>query len=295
MDISVRTYWTPKEGNSPFEYEDAFCVQNLDGPGAAGYKDTWPGPAGSESSGEESVGRNYLGRFAVADGASESMLSGPWARVLVKVFCRLGWHPVVQGQEGVLEASVGAALNRAYCSWQLWRDQYLRARENRGKPVQWYEEPGLRAGAYATLLGLELAFAGDNEARRSPGFWTAVAAGDSCLFQVRGCQLVKVFPVEKSSEFGSSPPLICSRPGPKQTSFAAVAGQLAVGDRFYLMTDALSAWFLACAERGETPWEILDALENPREFTFEELVEDLRRSKKLRNDDITFIRIEVTG
>lgn len=284
MDISVRTYWTPKEGNSPFEYEDAFCVHTLDGPEAAG----------SESSGEGSVGRNYIARFAVADGASESMLSGPWARVLVKVFCRLGWHPVVQGQEGVLEASVGAALNRAYCSWQLWRDQYLRARENRGKPVQWYEEPGLRAGAYATLLGLELVSAGDDEARCPPGSWTAVAAGDSCLFQVRGCQLVTVFPVEKSSEFGTSPPLICSKPRPKQVPFAAAAGWLAKGDRLYLMTDALAAWFLACAERGETPWRILDALGNPRESMFEELVKDLRRSKKLRNDDITLIRIEVT-
>ena len=64
MQISLRTFWLPKEGNTSDEYEDAF----------------WPREAMTVSSDRF--------RFAVADGATESSFAGSWARLLVRAYCR---------------------------------------------------------------------------------------------------------------------------------------------------------------------------------------------------------------
>ena len=60
------TFWVPKRGSSPQEYEDA----------------VWVGPNG-DSSGELQTSSLAM---SIADGASESMLAGRWARRLVGVF-----------------------------------------------------------------------------------------------------------------------------------------------------------------------------------------------------------------
>ena len=59
----VRTFWVPKRGSSRQEYEDA----------------TWVGPDGN---GNGEIQHQSL-TAAVADGASESLLAGRWARRLV--------------------------------------------------------------------------------------------------------------------------------------------------------------------------------------------------------------------
>src|SRR5688500_10782345 len=64
MQISLRTFWLPKKGNTSEEYEDAF----------------WPREAMNVHSDRF--------RFAVADGATESSFAGSWARLLVRAYCR---------------------------------------------------------------------------------------------------------------------------------------------------------------------------------------------------------------
>src|SRR5690348_3151374 len=66
MLAHASTFWVPKRGSSPEEYEDA----------------AWVGPDGN-SSGD--IQERSL-TAAVADGASESLLAGRWARRLVEVF-----------------------------------------------------------------------------------------------------------------------------------------------------------------------------------------------------------------
>lgn len=56
MELSVRAFWLPKNGNSVEEYEDAFEYSTTDN------------------------------RFAIADGATESSFSGRWAKYLVQGF-----------------------------------------------------------------------------------------------------------------------------------------------------------------------------------------------------------------
>lgn len=74
------------------------------------------------------------------------------------------------------------------------------------------------------------------------------------------------------------------------------SGQWHVGDQFYLMTDALAAWFLSTYERGEKPWlEIAQWYDhaNP-EAGFAAWIAALRSEHRLRNDDVTLIVIKVS-
>src|SRR5262245_4614002 len=97
-----RGFRLPKRGNTPDEYEDALA------------------------------GDPAAGRFAVADGASESAFAGEWARLLAEGFVRAagpweGWLPGARAR---------------------W------AAEAGGRPMAWYEEAKFQEGAFATLLGL---------------------------------------------------------------------------------------------------------------------------------------------
>lgn len=64
-----------------------------------------------------------------------------------------------------------------------------------------------------------------------------------------------------------------------------------MGDRIYLLTDALAHWWLAAVEAGRKPWELVDAALEVRDM--EQLVATLRSNKSLRNDDLTLLRIQL--
>jgi len=278
LDIRAGVLWTPKEGNSEAEYEDAFHPPNL----------------------RDRKGR--ILRFAMADGASEGMLSGPWAKILVRSFCRASPRPTA--------ASLRQVVSRACDSWQTWLAAYLKKREEAGRPVQWWEEQGLATGPFATLLGVAFLLREGTETCR----WDAAAMGDTCLFGVSQDELRVSFPLKSSAEFGSRPVLLSSDPAKNARyldRLVDTGGTAERGDRFYLMTDALSAWFLRQVEAGEKPWERLDSLflepesqdgDAPTpgrgdlvgdETAFRELVLSLRRSGQMRNDDVTLTCIRV--
>jgi hypothetical protein len=260
MQATVIALCLPKAGNRADECEDAL----------------YPA-AGGERAGD-------CLRFAVADGASEALLSGPWAALLAR---RYGRQPV--GDEPA------DWLQLAHARWARWLRRYLRRRERRGRPIQWFEEPGLEAGAFAALLGLTLREAGEAGA----GDWQALALGDSCLFQTRAGALVTGFPAVGSADFGSRPLLLGSRPARNARALDAIAtawGRWQVGDRFYLMTDALAHWWLREHEAGRAPWAQLDRPCGPRRSrSFPRWVETRRRRRELRNDDIALLRIEITA
>ncbi|MDQ3757928.1 MAG: hypothetical protein M3394_08775 [Actinomycetota bacterium] len=216
-------------------------------------------------------------RFALADGASESMLSGLWADLLVRTWCKARRRPLAQ----ILEAA-GAA-------WEVELAAYLEERERSERPVQWFEEPGLDRGAHATLLGLSFTTGGD----QGHGTWHAVSVGDTCLFQVRDDELLSAFPIKSSSEFDSAPKLVPSRPADVGRVLAHVdeeRGDWRQGDIFYLVTDAVGAWFLRSHEEGTPPWRVLDRFARPE--TFPVWVDARRRERTLRNDDATVMRVE---
>jgi hypothetical protein len=208
------------------------------------------------------------GRFAVADGASESSHAGLWARLLVEDFTRglAGWP------DGL------PPLQRR------WSEE-VDPRPG-DPPLPWYLEDRLRQGAFATFLGLAVEPAA--ELNGQAWRWRALAVGDSCLFHVRQGGLLRSFPLEHPAEFTSSPWLVGSRTTMRGVDRAEGDGQ--VGDRLWLMTDALALWFLHECKAGSQPppWQELEALladDGPERFA--DWVEGRRRARALRDDDVT--------
>ncbi|MGB8684612.1 MAG: protein phosphatase 2C domain-containing protein [Candidatus Binatus sp.] len=212
-----------------------------------------------------------LFRLAVADGATETSFSGLWARLLVRAYCKGEFSP--------------GSWSRNFCRL---RKQWLYQCAN--KPLPWYTETKLKQGAYSSLLGLTLKAEGDGR----EGYWHALAIGDSCVFQVRGDSVLAKFPLDRSEQFNNRPILLGSTSGTTEVSFAAfqaTSSRWEAGDSFYLMTDAVAAWFLKGVELGGTSWQIIRDLSTDS-ADFADWVSALRFKGELRNDDVTLVRID---
>lgn len=259
------TFSVPKRGSSPQEYEDA----------------VWVGPDG-DGSGELQASSLTM---AIADGASESLLAGRWARRLVEVF---GTNKATRTRPAFV-----AAYRTAVGEWDDEVAEYMKEREDRGSPIQWYEEPGLAKGAHATILAAQFR---DGRGGRAPT-WSASALGDSCLFQVRDELLYASFPMSDATSFTYQPPLLASRGVDESVlrrHVKVTTCDWERGDSFYLMTDALAAWFLRLNESGGRPWEPLRDMDTlDAELDFADWVEEQRDRDQINNDDTTLVRIDM--
>jgi len=249
----IQAFRVVKGGNSPDECEDAHRQ--------------W-----------RQKGRGQAVRVAVADGATESMLAGLWAETLVETFCR----PSRTG-------SAAAPFVAAQQEWAVKRDTYLRRRVARGNPPKWYEEEGLRRGAFAAFLGAVFTPRGLGR-----GSYTVQAVGDVCAFHLRGTRLLSSYPLTHSSEFGNQPALVASMPSAGQdgaTILQTRRGSWKRGDAFIVASDALSSWLLCAHERGAGPWATVLGISAAS--AFEDLVLTSRREDGMRNDDVAFVRVTV--
>ncbi len=237
--ILCQTLSLPKRGNSAEEYEDAAAVNEP------------------------------CGRFAIADGASESSFAGLWARLLVSEFVNsrtpdlAPWRTWLPSLQQRWTAEIGAAA------------------------MSWFAEIKLQQGAFATFLGLAV----QNQR------WQAVAVGDSCLFQTRGDRLHCAFPLVCADDFNATPWLVGSRGCDAEAiekRTRRTEGEWKPGDRLWLMTDALAKWFLEQVERCGQPWTelgcLLQALSPQQAFT--DWVSALRDVGTLHNDDVTLLVLE---
>jgi hypothetical protein len=260
------TFFVPKRGSSPEEYEDA----------------SWVGPDGN---GNGEIRQNPF-QVAVADGASESLLAGRWARRLVRVFGTA--KNATHTKRGVVETYREAARG-----WDEEVSIYIANREERGSPIQWYEEPGLAKGAHATIVAAEFRDSRSDQ----PPMWRAVGVGDSCIFQVRDESLYASFPIEDSAAFSYQPPLLASRGAEDAVLRRHIhlkANDWERGDSFYIATDALAAWFLRTLEIGGRPWEPLrDLGTRDAELSFKEWVDQQRDFDEMHDDDTTLVRIDM--
>jgi len=235
-----------KRGNRPEECEDAFASDAT------------------------------VGRFAVADGATESAFAREWAQLLVDQFV--------------------ASHNDDSEDGMPW---FVRAREQlsegfRGRELKWYAHEKLRRqGASATFLGIVVS-GSPGETRK----WRGVAIGDTCLFHVRSNELLWAFPIDRSDDFGNAPELVCTKASPeeigrKRTKRIERDGQ--PDDRLWMMTDALAQWCLVEEEAGTGPWKAMERWLDPEATngSFAEWVESLRDEKRIRNDDVTLLAVDL--
>ncbi len=241
-----RSFTLVKDGNAPEEYEDALAAN----------------PS--------------TGRFAIADGASESSFAGLWAKLLADGF-------------------VASGGRRTTVDW-LTPLQERWAQQVDPLALDWFGEEKRSAGAFATFLGLSLKKPPDGS---NEGRWKAMAVGDACIFQVRGDALLTAFPMSASADFGNRPALLCSRSGARELAerwsrAREYIGKWQAGDRFLLMTDALAQWFLRRAEAHDKPWDaLLQRLADPSPAAaLATYIKELRRVDGLVNDDVTMLSIE---
>ena len=244
-------------GAAPFSIE-AFSCQKA-GNARSEYEDAWA------IRGSDSPTRC---RVAVADGATESSFSALWAALLVESFVRGRAH----GPE---------FFSRLDAIRRLWR------RKIRGRPLPWYAAEKARKGAYAAFVGASL-----NAVNRG---WRAVAIGDCCLLQVSETgELSKAFPLTRSEEFGSSPFLVGSVKKVDDDPLPHVRvseGLLRPNEVLFFASDALAAWLLRRAERGEAAWNELKWLRTQGDF---DVLVARAREDGTRNDDMTLIRVRST-
>ena len=235
---------------------------------------------------DASAGDAKRGRFAVADGATESPHSALWGRLLVEEFVRRNeplpnWANWLPSLQRCWADQVGRPTDAL-----TWLTQSAEA------GVPWYLEPGLLQGAFATFLGLVI----------EETTWSALAVGDSCLFQVRQGDLLDAFPIAQAIDFGNAPWLVGSRTSPGEVPHKnglQRQGEWLPRDRFWLMTDALAQWFLLQIEAGGKPWLALDPLlhsvgdEDAAQRAFAVWIEGLRATRQLRNDDVTLLAVSL--
>ncbi len=209
-------------------------------------------------------------RCAVADGATETSFSGLWAKILCDAY--------VAGQTSLEELQ------------KQWLEQVS------SQELPWYAEQKLESGAYAAFVCLTL-----YQAEKSV-IWKAKAIGDSCLFHIRGDQLLKSFPIDTWQDFNNSPLLMASRADRNEEALAGVKvleGQCEGGDVFLLMSDAISNWFLRRHHEHGDAVKLLEEVSNQEDL--EKLCKQERGQRDgdgrafMPNDDVTLVRLAIVS
>ena len=208
--------------------------------------------------------------FAVSDGATESSFSKEWASKLVKLFVS---EPFDSPDE------ISDWLEPLQQDWSNWLSQ---------KDLAWFAKRKAVQGSYATLLGLKIE---PNRGERE-WKWQSIAIGDSCLFVVHSKSLLSCFPLSQSSDLNSTPDLVGTLPQYNNNltkSVKVTRGTARSGTHFYLVTDALAGWIFKTLESEKNPWDILNNINIQEEFIG--WLEELRKSRQIRNDDTTLIHL----
>jgi hypothetical protein len=200
-------------------------------------------------------------RAAVADGASESLLAGAWARLLARTACQYG------------PAALDAALHHAAEAWPEQVREHLA-----NGPVPWWQREKLRRGAQATVLVVE---AGPDDR------WGAAAVGDSCVLHCRDGTILAGFPRSRAADFDVRPDLVVSTDVDADRP-ATIAGRFRPGDQLILATDALAAWALHTHEEGGLPVPVLLELAADT-ARLGDWAARQQATGQLRNDDLTLL------
>jgi len=243
----------------------------------AGSKETeWEDCAGHDG-GDPAAARPA--RFVVVDGATEAYDSLRWVRQLVASF--LG-----KDRDGGTPALTTQGLDEWFGRMQQrWLDEAPRTFANVFEERKFHED-----GSFATFLGCEIHGLGGPRPS-----WSAAALGDAVLFHVRGGRVVGLLPQLGPEDFGLNPEGLFTQPSQRGRMRAALvfdAAPLTVGDWLFLATDAFAQWLTRCErDAGSGCWRMLAEIEHPADFA--RLVDRERRARRMKNDDVTLLRVEI--
>ncbi len=213
------------------------------------------------------------GWFAVTDGASTGSSSREWAYTLAHAL-------VADRDERVLDGPDSGLID--------WLEK-VRGRFDPKSPEfpvsrmpLWVQRVGGQIGSHATLLGGRIA-------RDSI---EALAVGDCCLFHLAHDARPAAFPLHDSSQFGTSPTLVTSHSGNNEqlcTTVRRYRASISPGDVLFAVSDALAEWLMRNLGNPDV-WRCLAQIGHEG---FDQLCDDLRADKQLKNDDVTLLRVSV--
>lgn len=219
------------------------------------------------------------GIAALADGVSSAIFSGPWATILTEAV-------VAEAPDDPGDAE----------SFAAWLDQQRKTWSSRinTNGLAWFQRAKLPAGAFSTLLWICVTATDDAEARAFGGArLLGHAIGDTCLFVVRGGELVHTFPLQSSAEFQVDPIVLGSVDLKRDQllQFATLDVFCYPDDLLILCTDALADWAMRGYESGQPPdWE--SYWDMPDEEWRAEIAW-LRHERQMRYDDATLVLLRV--
>lgn len=277
MNIRYTVYDATKAGNQRSEMEDrAIPKQSFVAP----------------------IGEKFF--CAIADGATQGSHSGPWAEALCESFTQSAG---TQAWGDAINEVITKTVTNARLAFVEWEKTYIESRAINGRPIQWFEQEVIDSGAYSTLIGVQFEQILPNIGAYAEGIdpinklaFKALAVGDSCLFLLKDQRVLLSFPLDNSDQFAGAPLLLASRRSNNElmmTALRHLEGEIGDGASMVLCTDALAAWILREKEQNLDPTEKLLQLAKGDQQNFEHFLAGLRADKKIRNDDVTFVHIEL--
>ena len=217
-----------------------------------------------------------VGRYAIADGATRSFMSKPWAALLVKHFCKI------------------TRLSLTEDNWKEWlrpvQQEWYQQVEKEVKMLKRYwltNSFNTQESATSTFIGLEI--------DKVTSEWKAIIIGDSCLFHL-GDSGFKSYLIKDSAGFTNRPNAFTSFEKDNHHDPILVTGDVKPGNTFILATDALAKWILAHKEVGKLE-TVCDALKDiETDIEFHKFVETERNSESMRlvDDDVTLMIISAS-
>lgn len=212
------------------------------------------------------------GVVAVADGAATSYRAARWSAALVESFVA---EDVSMTPDGFGE-------------WVARLGESFQGRSvGVSDSASWYASDASRRGSFATFCGLRL------DDGLGPGY-SAVHVGDACLFHTRGDVLLSAN-LDDPAAFDAMPDLLSSADydgarGVESARFSR--GEVAPGDVIFLATDALGAAMLRLGQAGQAVWRFFASV---GQEGFGPLVDELRESLVMEDDDVTLLRVRIRG
>jgi len=218
------------------------------------------------------------GIAAVADGVASAIFSGQWAEMLV---------------EAVLADTPDPDDAETFAGWlEQRRRAWSESIDVSG--LAWFQKAKLPLGAFSTLVWVRVA---PMEEEREGAFGAyrlqAYAIGDSCLFQVRGGELVRMFPTLEAEQFAADPLVLGSVDlnRDRLQQFVTLDETCYDDDLLVLCTDAIAEWAVRMAEAGTPPdWQRYWRMTHVQ---WEEEVAALRHERQMRYDDHTMLLLRV--
>lgn len=203
--------------------------------------------------------------IVLCDGASESFNSSLWAGLLAQG---------LRSHEDFTDS---------------WLKDMIAKYENAINPAEltWSKQLAYERGSFSTLLSVQF----------RDGECLVNATGDSVAFAVNTEQVIDTYHYDSPGQFLNHPSLLATKDGlnlplGENVDDCQFSGRLDLKNATHvlLLTDAIAHWLM---ERRNDPESIRILLAIAKESDFEAFVEKERKSKRLRFDDTTMIRIDM--